>query len=126
MKKLIEFFCPGCDRRLSCGEKHSGSTARCPRCGKEFTVPSKAKAEREKFSREALEGEDKKYAEWLKSRLKLIKSSEKKQRPPEDPEAAIPPWLKKAAERTKKSGEKNPLDGIDLLDMDGGEGKKKE
>lgn len=126
MKKLIDFFCAKCDKHLSCEEKHSGSAASCPRCGKEFTVPSKAEAEGEKLLREAMEGEDKKYAKWLKSRLKLIKSAEKKQRPPEDPETAIPPWLKKAAEGTKKSGEKNPLEGIDLVDMDGGEGEKKE
>lgn len=126
MKKLFDFFCPKCDKHLSCEVKHSGTGVRCPRCGKEFTVPSKEEAEKEKFSRESLDREDKKYAEWLKSRLKIIQSSEKKHRPPEDPDAAVPPWIRSAAERAKKSASENPLDGIDLVDMDGGGEEKKD
>ena len=126
MKKLVDFFCPGCDKRLSCDEKHAGEKAECPRCGKEFDIPTRAEAETEKFRRSTFDLEDKKYAEWLKSRLKLIQSGEKKHLQPDDPGAAMPPWLKKAIERTKKSEEKNPLEEIELLDMDKPNGGKKE
>ncbi len=118
MKKLVDFFCPGCDRRLSAEEKYAGKKAECPRCGKKFSVPSKTEAEKDKFLRSAFDLENKKYADWLKNRLKIIQAGEKKHHQAEDPDAAPPPWLKKAVERMEKNEGKNPLDGIDLVDMD--------
>ncbi len=126
MKKLVDFYCPGCDRHLSAEEKYTGKSVECPRCGKKFSVPSKTEAEKDKFLRSAYDIENKKYADWLKSRLKIIKAGEKKHRKSEDPGEAIPPWLKKAVERMKKNEGKNPLDGFDLVDMDKSEEAKEE
>lgn len=118
MKIPIIFFCPGCDRKLSCDVKHSGKTLECPRCSREFKVPSKEKAADELFKRTSLESEDRKYALWLQSRLKLIESRERKPGKPDNPEDAIPQWIKKAAGGIRKSTDANPLDGVDLIDMD--------
>jgi Zn-finger nucleic acid-binding protein len=125
MKRLVYFFCPKCDKSLSSDEKFSGETARCPRCGKEFKIPSKAEAEKEKFLREVYGQEEEKYAGWLKSRLKIIRSSETKYKKSCDPDSLIPPWMKDAVKRAKKSAEENPLKDTELRDMDGS-GKSEE
>ncbi len=119
MRTPIIFFCPGCDRKLSCEAKHSGKTLECSRCGREFRIPSKEKADEELFKRSSLDAEDRKYALWLKSRLKLIESKERKPGGPDNPEDALPPWLKKAVGESKKNTDNNPLDGIALIDMGG-------
>ncbi len=119
MKRVFGFFCPHCDRRLEAEEKSSGEQSACPGCGREFVIPTKEKARDEDFIRATQTAETGKLAESLERRIELIRQREKKAAKPAAGENDhLPPWLKKAVGKAKKK-EKNPLNGIEIKDMDG-------